>query len=57
MGIAVSGGQLRYCFFLGLIQDTVQNLLGVSNLGGLEMEDYRGIVPVQSKHLAHQVSD
>jgi hypothetical protein len=31
--------------------------LGVADLGGFEVEDYCGVVPLQSKHLAHQVSD
>ena len=31
--------------------------MGVGDLGGFEVEDYCGVVEVQSKHLADQVSD
>jgi hypothetical protein len=53
MDVAVSGRQTHYCFSPRLIQDAVEDLLGVPDLGGLEVEDYCGVVPLQSKHLTH----
>ncbi len=55
--LAVSGAQSCYCFSFRLFQDTIQDLLSVANFGRFEVEDYGGVVEVESEHLAHEVSD
>src|SRR5881296_460870 len=49
---------LRRGIFVELfVEFSADDLLGVANLGRFEVEDYGGVVEVQSEHLTYEVTD